>query len=78
MNGSRDCHTEWNKLDKYHMILLLCGILRKKGYKLTYLQNRSGVTDVENKLMVIRGKGKGDKLGDWDWHIYTTIYKTDN
>ena len=38
--------------------------IKKKGYKLTYLQNRSGVTDVENKLMVIRGKGKGDKLGD--------------
>ena len=24
-------------------------------------------------------KGEGrDKLGDWDWHIHTTIYKTDN
>ena len=29
-----------------------------------------------------RGKGErwrgGDKLGVWDWHIHTTIYKTDN
>ena len=24
------------------------------------------------------GKGGGDELGDWDWHIYTTIYKIDN
>ena len=24
------------------------------------------VTDVENKLMVTGGKGRGDKLGDWD------------
>ena len=37
----------------------------KKWYKITYLQNRSRVTDVENKLMVTGGWG-GDKLGDWD------------
>ena len=24
------------------------------------------VTDVENKLMVTRGDGGGNKLGDWD------------
>ena len=27
----------------------------KKWYKWTYLQNRNRLTDVENKLMVIRG-----------------------
>ena len=37
--------------DKYYMILYICGIL-KKWYKLTYLQNRKRVTDVENHLMV--------------------------
>ena len=26
-----------------------------------------------------RGKGQGrDKLGVWDWHTHTTIYKLDN
>ena len=24
------------------------------------------------------GSGKWDDLGDWDWHIYTTMYKTSN
>ena len=24
------------------------------------------------------GSGGWDELGDWDWHIYTTMYKTDN
>ena len=30
MDGPRDCHTEWSKSDKdkYHMILLICGILK--------------------------------------------------
>ena len=24
------------------------------------------------------GRWRWDELGDWDWHIYTTMYKTDN
>ena len=43
-------------------------------------KNRNRVTDLGNKLMVTRGKPGGggrDKLGDWDGHIHTTIYKTD-
>ena len=77
MDGPRDCHTEWSKTekDKHHMISLICGL--KNWYKWTYFQNRR-VTDVENKLMVTKGKGGGrGKLGDWDWHIHTTI-KRDN
>ena len=32
------------------------------------------VTNVENKLMVTRREKRGkNKLGDWDWHAYTTI-----
>ena len=36
------------------------------------------VTDIENKLTVTRGKRWRDKLGGWDGHIHTTIYKTGN
>ena len=38
---------------KYHMILFICGILKKGTNELIYKANR--VTDVENKLMVTRG-----------------------
>ena len=35
--------------------------------------------DVENKFMSTGDKvGEMDKLGDWDWHIHTTIYKIDS
>ena len=28
--------------------------------------------------MVTKGESRGkDKLGDWDWHIHTAMYKTD-
>ena len=37
---------------------------KKRGYKWTYLQNRSRVTAVENNLMVTREQGRGrNKLG---------------
>ena len=56
-------------------IVYMCNL--KKWYKRTYLQNRNRVTDVENKHGY-QGERGGDKLGDWDWHTHTTIYKIDN
>ena len=44
MDGPRDYHTKWSESDKdkYHMMLLICGILKKKKkkkewYKWAYL-----------------------------------------
>ena len=34
----------------------------KIGYKLAYLQNRNRFTDVENKLMVIKGKEDAGRI----------------
>ena len=56
----------------------------EKWYRLTGLQGRNRDTDVENKCMDTKGgkRGRGwwwwDVLGDWDWHIYTNMYKMDN
>ena len=56
----RNDHTKWSKpdKDKYDMIPLICGIL-KKWYKWTYLQNRNRLTDTENKLMVTKEDSEG-------------------
>ena len=32
----------------------------------------------KTRLWSPEGKGWGNKLGVWDWHIYTTIFNTDN
>ena len=45
----------------------------KKGYKWTYLQTTGRVTGVENKPGA-GGVGR-DKLGDWNWHLHTAVYK---
>ena len=50
----------------------------EKDYKWTYLQKRNLVSELENKLMVIGGQGRGDKLEGWDGHVHITMYKTDN
>ena len=76
MDGSRDYHTEWSKSDRERQISYDIAYMwnLKNGYKWTYLQNRNRVTDVENKLMVTRGKGVRNKLEVWDGHRHTTIY----
>ena len=52
---------------------------KKKRYKWTYLQNRKRVTDLEDKFMVTKKKREmRDKLGGWDKHMHTIIYKMDN
>ena len=51
---------------KNTMILFIFGI-QKKRYKWIYLQNRNRLTDVENKLIVIKWEREGrDKLGGSD------------
>ena len=59
------------KTEPNHTIPLICEILKKKKYKLTFLQNRKRVTDVENKLMVSKeGKRCGGRI---NWQVGTDI-----
>ena len=76
--GPRDCQSEWSKSDRERQVSYVIACMRnlkkkKIGYKWTYLQKGNRVTDIENNLWLPREKVGGDKLGDWDWHIYTTI-----
>ena len=49
---------EVRQKDKYHMISLICGILKTDINELTYKTNR--LTDIENKLTVTKGES-----GSW-------------
>ena len=59
MDGFRDYHTKWNKSDRKIQILYHVTSVwsLKSWYKGTYLQNRNRLTDIENKLMLSKGKG---------------------
>ena len=53
---------------------------RKKRYRWMYLQNRKRLSDFKNKLMVTKMEKLGggvERINVSDWHIPTTIFKTD-
>ena len=83
MYGPTDCHTKWSKSDREREISYDITYMwnLKNGYKWTYLQNRNRVTDVENKLMVMRGWRGGInwelKSTGWRWHELNTIFMLD-
>ena len=80
MNGPGDYHNTGIKSDRVRQIYDITYMQNlKRWYKWTYLEKRDRLTEFENKLMVTKGEkwGRGDKLGDWDWQIHTTIHKTD-
>ena len=86
VHGSRDCHTEWSKSEREKQISYINTHIWKleKWYRWTGMQGRNRHTDVENKRMNTKeGKWRGwwwwwwDELGDWDWHVYTNMYKID-
>ena len=68
MHGPTDHYANASQSDRERQILYdIMDIWNlKNGYKCTYLQNQNRAIDIENKLMVTRGKEGRDKLEDWD------------
>ena len=51
----------------------------RKMVQMNLLQSRNRDIDIESKRVDTKWGKKGwDELGDWDWHIYTTMSKRDN
>ena len=74
-DGPGDYHTavsEVSQMEKGSIIWHHLYTESKKWYRWTYLQNSKTFTDLEDKLMVIKGERVGgDKLGAWDQQIHT-------
>ena len=49
-----------------------------KWHRWSYLQTINRDKCREQMHGHQRGKEKWDELGDWDWHIYPTMYKIGN
>ena len=76
-----ECHTEWSKSDRERQI----------SYDIAYMWNLKKMVQMnlftkqkyshrcrKQTYVYQGGKGGRDKLGDWYWHVHTTIYKIDN
>ena len=61
------------------MILLICGIQKNGTNELIYKTEIESQMQKTNLWLPGGKPGMGrDKLGDWDGHIHTTLYKIDN
>ena len=81
MDGPRDHHTEGSKSEREKQISYINAYMwnLEKWYRWTGLQGRNRDTAVENKLLHTKGgKGGWHEWRDWDYHIYTNMYKRDN
>ena len=74
VDGPRDGHTEWSKSKKLVSYINAYMWNLEKWYRWTGLQGRNRDADVEKQGWW----WWWDELGDWDWHVYTNMYKTDN
>ena len=75
MNGPRDFHTEWIKSKRERQILYGITYLWNltKGYKWNYLQNRHGITDVEDNHSSQGARGWGGISWETGTDIYTLL-----
>ena len=74
MYGPGDYH-KWSKSDKdrYHMILLICGLLKK--YNDLLFTNQKQTLREWNLWLAQESSGGRDSLGVWDWHIHIANFK---
>ena len=57
------------------MILLICGIFRKKGSNEPIYKTETDSQTLKTNLWLPKGKGgAGDGLRVWDWHMHTVVY----
>ena len=66
MDGPRSIILSEVRLRKANAIWYHLYVESKEWYKWTYLQNRNRLIEIENKLMVTKGKGRGNKLRGLD------------
>ena len=73
-NGPKDSYRVKSQREKQIPCINTYMWKPEKWYRWTYLQS-SRDTGIENKSMgTTWGKRRWDKLGDWGWHMYTTMY----
>ena len=83
VDGPGDCHTEWSKSEREKQTSYNIAYMwnLEKWYRWTHWQSRNKSHRCREQIYSYQGgKGGWDKMGDWDWHIYTidTMYKIDN
>ena len=81
MDGPRDYHTVWSErktnIIGYHLYVKS---KKKKMIQMNLFRKQKQTHRLRERTYSYQGKGVGgrDRLGVWDWHAHTAIYKNDN
>ena len=63
--------------NKFHIISLVCGIWKNGTDELICKAEIESQIQRTN-LWTPKEQEQGEELGDWDRHVYTTMYQTDD
>ena len=77
MDEPEDCYAEWSQSVREREISYDIPYMQnlKRKYKWTYLQNRNGLTGLENELMVTREEGREKEIAtEFEINMYTQLY----
>ena len=82
MDGPGDYHTKWSKSDRERQIsydIAYMWNIKKKMIQMNLLTKQKQTHRLRKRIYGYQGGRVGwrDRLGVWDWHIHTTIYKID-
>ena len=80
MDGPGDYHIKWSKSDRQISYdVTICGIQKKLIQMNLFTKPEQTHRLRKQTYGYQRGKvGGREKLGVWDWHIHTIIFKIDN
>ena len=78
IDRSRNYPTKSVREDKYLMISLICGIKKMIQINLFTKQKQTHRPRKQTYGHQREKVGRRDKLGAWNCHIHTALYKTDN
>ena len=81
MDGPRDCHTEWSNSDRQREISYDIGFFfQNKKIRMNLFTKQEQTHRLKEQTYGYQGiwlEGKS-RLGVWDWHVHTAIFKIDN
>ena len=72
MDGPRDYHTKWSKSDKYHIILLICGMW-KKMIQMNLHTKQKWTHRCQKQTYSYQREKVGGRRGLGDWHMHIIV-----
>ena len=82
MDRPGDYHTKWSKSDRERQIYVVAYMrnLKKKIIQMNLFTKQKQTHRLREPTYGYQGRRVGgrDRVGVWDWHVHTAVFKIDN